>query len=506
MRVLLLLLLAGCGRAPYSDYWEDPDAFPVIDSVEPAELESRNGGDEITIRGEHLSETRTVVIGGRNAKILSTEDDLATVETPTLGAGPSAVEVALVTTDGMVRLEEGLTYAPTAFSADERTSVALWSVDCPAEVWATNPADELVPLEFCGPAQGRAGARGFVTPSVQSGYAGDLAGLIPLSTLPPEGEIRAIGPGESAGYSPPLLFEPIPAGDLITITTPRSFGRDVDAVVDQIARLEANHSQGAWAGAEPIVRIFDDEVCWIDDFAVVGAEGPSLTLDGDITGAVGLWIGASAAGAEGFVATSRLSGAEGSSALGINSGVELLYNVFEGEYLPLTAAGYLGPADLPPDVTYQVRTKHLDEGVGRGAVAGVQALKLREPDLYSGAVVVPKGESFVIRWDASTDPLAALGIEIRVWDADVDAPIGETQEVAKLLARADDFTGEFTFSAIDMLPLPTAPNRVDAAGDKTGLWATLTVARHALRAVPLDEGDLVMDFTHAAQLPIALVD
>jgi hypothetical protein len=500
----LLLVLVGCGRAPYEDYWADEAAFPTIDSIEPAVLESRNGGDQIRILGERLADTRTVVIGGRNAKILATGKDFVTVETPFLGAGPAAVEVALATTDGLVRLEEGLTYVPvSALTAYERVSVALWRVDCPAEVWAVDPSETLVPVDYCGPAQGRAGAIGFVTPSIQSGYAGDLAGIVPISRLPLKGKFRVIGPGEPAGFAPPLLFAPVPAGDLISITTPRNFGRDVQAVADQIDRLVAYHSQD-WETAEPVVRLFDDEVCWIDELPVSSANGPALTVDGDATGAVGMWLGATAGGLEGFVATSRLSAANGGSLLGLTSGVDLKYSLFEGAYLPLTAAGYLGAADFPTDVTYQVRTTHLGDEVGRGAVAGVQALEISEPDVFSGAVVVNKAEDLVIRWTPGTDSEAILGIEIRVWDADVDAPLGETQEITRLSARADDGLGELVIPANQLYWLPSAPNRVDAEGEKIGLWATLTVARHGLRAVQIDDGDLVMDFIHAAELPVVL--
>ena len=508
MRALPWLLLIGCGRAPYADYWADEDAFPTIESLEPATLESRNGGDQVQINGARLSDTKTVVIGGRNAIILATGKDFVTVEVPQLGAGPRAVEVALVTTDGQVRLEEGLSYLDQSpLVADERTSVALWVVDCPAEAWGLDPADVLVPVEFCGSALGRAGATGLVTPGTQSGYAGDLAGIVPISSLPPVGDFRVIGPGESDGFAPPLLYAPVPGGDRISITTPRSFGRDVDAAEEQIETLATFHSQAAqWATESPIVRLFDDEVCGLEDLAVIGADGPSLSVDGDASFAVGLWIGAATGSLEGFVSTSRLSAAEGGSLLGLTSGVDLDYSLFEGAYLPVTAAGLVGTADLPSDVTYQIRTTHLGAGVGRGAVSGVEGLQVLEPQVFSGAVVVDKASDLVIRWTPGSDADAVLGIALRVWDADVDAPIGETQQVTRLLARADDASGELIVPSNQLFWLPAAPNRVDGDGHRTGLWATLTIARHALRSVPLDEGDLIMNFTHAAELPVVLED
>ena len=204
------------------------------------------------------------------------------------------------------------------------------------------------------------------------------------------------------------------------------------------------------------------------------------------------------------MATARLSSAVGGSLVGLDSGVDLRYSLFEGAYLPVTAAGFLGVADLPPDVSYEVRTTHLDEEISRGAVMGVQALQVTAPEVFTGSVVVPKDQDLVIQFAPGTDEQAVLGVEIRVWDADVQAPNGQTQEVTRLIARADDAAGELIIPAHQLFWLPTAANRVDANGNKIGRWATLTIARHAPRQVGIDEGDLVIDFVDAAELPILL--
>ena len=101
------------------------------------------------------------------------------------------------------------------------------------------------------------------------------------------------------------------------------------------------------------------------------------------------------------------------------------------------------------------------------------------------------------------DDPSFIVVDLRVYDADLDDPNWMT-EVARLVARGDDSEGRLEIPADDLEQLPTATNSVDFNYDLIGLHGELTVVRHQLRKVPVDDGDLVIDFLHAVNTPATL--
>ena len=104
----MILWLIGCSMAPYGDYWSDKTAFPIVRGVDPELVEGRAGGQLVTIDGRQLSNTTTVVIGGRNAEIVSVDDRAVQVRLPDLPPGPEAVAVSVVTGKGASTAEAAL--------------------------------------------------------------------------------------------------------------------------------------------------------------------------------------------------------------------------------------------------------------------------------------------------------------------------------------------------------------------------------------------------------------
>ena len=87
--------------APYGEYWPDKTAYPIVGGVEPGVVEGRAGGQTVTIRGRQLSNTTTVVIGGRNAEVVSVDDRAVQVRLPDLPPGQRTVAVSVVTGKGI---------------------------------------------------------------------------------------------------------------------------------------------------------------------------------------------------------------------------------------------------------------------------------------------------------------------------------------------------------------------------------------------------------------------
>ena len=101
-----MLLLLACGTSPYEDYWTG--AGPTLSAVSPQAIEGLVGGQEVVLSGTGLSTARTVVIGQRNAEILSATEGDVTVVVPQQ-VGPGAKDVVVVTDegDGSRRLGQG---------------------------------------------------------------------------------------------------------------------------------------------------------------------------------------------------------------------------------------------------------------------------------------------------------------------------------------------------------------------------------------------------------------
>jgi hypothetical protein len=134
-------------------------------------------------------------------------------------------------------------------------------------------------------------------------------------------------------------------------------------------------------------------------------------------------------------------------------------------------------------------------------------------DLLAGDALILRGSDLVLSWtpgEAPAEGMDFLMVELRIYDADIDDPNWMT-EVARLVAQGDDATGTLTIPASELQKLPEALNDITPAWDLAGYWAELSVARHQLRKVPLDEagldeGDLMIDFIHIVNSPVMLRD
>jgi len=517
----MAVLLAGCGTAPYPDYWEDAGTGPTVNGVTPNRVDDVFGGQQIVISGTDLDTARTVVIGSRNAAIVEATATQVTVEVPPFVPGGGTVDVAVVTDDGAARLEEAFTYAfPDAeWLADEVASVTLARLECPVEISGFDPAE--VRLFWCGLEMGEAWASGWIGDGPQSGMAGDLSGQVPVSTLPPPGQVRVLGPADLPPLERPQAYGARSGDESIAITTEQRFGRHLDFLEERMALAESTYSYWSYVTevTGPIAAQFDADACWLGDAEVVSGEGESLVLatDGDPE-ADGIWLGFTVLEdfgdgetylTEAYTGTALITTLDGTEITSARTGAVLAYDDYSGGFEGTGVGGTIGLSDLLPEVEYTVSTSRLGETTERGRALGMIPLVVLAPDLFSGDVPIDTTEDFTLQWTPppadEIDP-SYLGIEIRVYDGSIDDPNWLT-EVARLVARADDLTGTFTLPASELSKLPLAPNALDVDWEFTGYWAEMTVARHTLRKVDMETpygGDLVIDFVHAVNGSVRL--
>ncbi len=518
---MILWWTLACSLSPYPEYWPDKDQYPVITGTEPTEFASRVGGERLVISGRHLSGTRTVVVGGMNAEIVSVDDRAVTVQLPALPAGPDKVAISLATGKGASTMERALRLGGPEASwwSDETASAALYRVDCPVEGmgWyvAGRWAGTKYPMLWCGYEMGWASADGFVGTEGQPGFAGELSGLTPLAQLPPVGEARVIPSGHRKPPGVPLVFGYHTAAERIDIVTERDFARDLAFVTAREDLLWETYywwdSIEWWLG--PNVTLFDDETCRLEGATAIEAQEDTLYIDGDATDATGIWLGYGIEEADGYtydayIASAPVDAIAEQVVVGAPSGAALAYDAWSGWFAPETVSGLLGQSEVPGGVDYIVDQVDA-EGVRhpRGTVMGGSDLDLYvlEPDLMTGKAWIALDEDFIVRWnpgEETTDP-TFLAIEIVVYDMEIDDPNWQT-EVARLVARGDDAAGELVLPASLLSDLPLAPNNWTVRDEFKGYWGDMTIARHQLRKVATDDGDLVMDFVHAVNGPVRL--
>ena len=185
--------------------------------------------------------------------------------------------------------------------------------------------------------------------------------------------------------------------------------------------------------------------------------------------------------------------------------MDLGYDMDSGWFLPWGVAGIIGSSDLP-NAEYTVelfdakgRKRHL------GTIDGPEHLDLWDtwPDLTVGYAFVSLAEDLVVNWvpASSEETPTFVVVEIAVYDTDIADPNWQT-EVARLVVQGDDESGMLVVNASDLAALPLAPNRWDDWGEATGYWGDMTIARHQLRKVRVDGGDMVIDFVHAINGPV----
>lgn len=513
----MILWLIACGANPYPEYWPNKSEYPVIKGVAPDQIASRSGGDLVTIKGNRLSNTTTVTVGGRNAEIVSIDEHAVQIRVPPLPAGPSTLAVGVATGKGAVTQESALKVdsALESFWSNESVSVSVLRYDCPIEAWGTYADGEQYPFGWCGPDMGYASAEGWMGAGPQPGFAAEVAGVTPLSQLPPIGQVRIFSAGDRVPPAVPLVFNAHGAREAIALQTERDFARDLDFIVERQELLEATYywaeSISEWT--LPFVTVYDEEQCWLGDLDIASGGGAELEVNGDATGATSLTMGFGfAEDYEDYVyedwATTASATVEGvgETLVGGPSGVTLQYDLESGWFLP--GDGF--SAGDVPSAAYSVTVANAEgERRSLGEITGPVYLDLWStwPDLTLGDAVIEIDEDLVVEWTPVPDveTPTVLAVEILVYDTDVSHPNG-VMEVGRLLVQGDEASGQLLIPSAELARLPLAPNRWSDLDEQQGYWADMTIARHQLRRVKGADGDVVVDFIHAINGPVALIE
>lgn len=513
---MIILLSLACS-SPFTDYWPDESKHPSITIIEPTSISGMLGGQTITIQGTQLSSTKTVVIGDRNAEIISATASSVEVLVPANTAGGGSVDVVLATAGGMARAIEGLTYSSLAndWWANENASVIAGRLDCPVEAWALADGEEWTSLLWCGFEMGYGWGNAVVGKEPQAGFAGDMSGFHPLSALPPAGEAFYWGIDEQRPLELPSRYSPFLVGDSVTLHAPRNFVDDLAFIDQRMEQLELYYNW--WDDVVSLYRtvaFYDDDSCWLGEANLDSSTATTLIVDAGASGATGLLLGYGIEEdydgepyySEGFTSSAAIS-IDGTAVESEYTGLNISYDDYSGQFFADGVNELVGVADLPFSTSLRLRRSFTGQTAELGSVESMAELDVTEPDILSGLSQVNRDFSFDIQWipiAESSDP-AVVVAEIRIYDFSVQNPNG-WHEVARLVRSASPEDGKISFSIEDLQQLPVAENRVDDEYDLIGLWGELTVSHHQLRKVANGDGEMVIDFVHAIQSPIDVVN
>lgn len=513
---MIFLLALACSSSTFPDYWPDESKHPVISAISPESVSGMLGGQMITIEGSLLSTTKTVVIGDRNAEIVSASDSAVEILVPANTGGGGAVDIVLATDDGMARSVEGFTYDSLGdgWWGNENASVIAGRLECPVEAWALAPGEEWTSLLWCGFEMGYSWGNSVIGKEKQAGFAGDLSGFHPLSALPPEGEAAFWDVDDEKPLGLPSRYSPFIAGDAINLLTARDFEDDLAFVDHRMEQLEEYYNWwDSVTALYPIIAFYDDDSCWLGEASIEDSDLTSLIVDEAASGATGILLGYEVEEdyegepyySQGFTTSAKIS-IDGNTLTSENSGLVIAYDDYSGQFFSEGVNDQNGVNDIPFSSNFTVSTSLVGQASVLGAVESMTELKISEPDILSGLSQLDQAFRFDIKWDsiASASPSVVVA-EIRIYDFSVDNPSG-WHEVARLVRSADPSDGEIAFAPIDLLKLPITPNEVDDTYDLIGLWGELTVSYHQLRKVPNGDGDMVIDFIHAVQAPIDVIN
>lgn len=514
--MIVLLCSLACFTSSFPDYWPDPSKHPSISGFSPESVSGMLGGQTLTIEGSALATTKTVVIGDRNAEIVSRTDSSIEVIVPANTAGGGAVDVVLATEAGMARSIEGFTYDSLGddWWADENASVVAARLECPVEAWALAPGDEWTSLLWCGFEMGYSWGNSVIGKEKQSGFAGDLSGFHPLSALPPEGESAFWDVDDEKPLELPSRYSPFILGDSITLHTTRDFQDDLAFIAYRMEQLEAYYNWwDSVTALYPILAFYDDDSCWLGEGLIEEYDAQTLIADQAASGATGILLGYEVEEdyegepyySQGFTSSAQIS-MDGNTLTSVHSGMTIAYNDYSGQFFSEGVNDQNGVHDIPFSSNFTVSTSLVGQTKVLGAVESMDELKITEPEILSGLSQIDQASRFTIKWDPVVSAAPSVVVaEIRIYDFGVENPNG-WHEVSRLVRSTQPAAGEIIFSRSDLLQLPVAPNQVDDAYDLIGYWGELTVSYHQLRKVPNGDGDLVIDFVHAIQAPIDVVN
>ena len=512
----MILWLMACQMSPYPDYWPDKSQYPTIKGLDPVEVPSRVGGETVTMTGSRFDETRTVVVGGRNAEIVNVDTHSVQFIMPALPAGPEKVAVSIVTEHGAVTREDAMRVRSSVseFTRDETVSVSLMRYDCPVEAWGVYADGTEASFGWCGVDMGYASAEAWWGSGPQPGFAVELAEITPLAELPPAGQVRLFKPEDKPHPDISLAYKPHGWLESIAVQTERNFAADLAFVEERRQLLDETYGVSQWI--PPFVSLYDDDECWVDDLQIVSGDGDTLLVDGDASGATGATIGF------GYIeeyedgpyedwattGTAWVTGSDG-AIVGNPSGVELWYDDYSGWFVASGVAVGVAAGDFPSG-QYRVSTTD-SRGMEKeqGYVEGPTPFDLWEtwPDLTVGYGEIPLSEDLEVSWiPAPQDEFpTVVVVELVVYDMDIPHPNGSV-EVGRLVTQGLDSSGSLTIPASALNQLPRTQNMWDDRDAMSGYWGDMTIARHQVRKVGMTHGDMVVDFVHAINGPITLTD
>ena len=500
----MLLLLAAC--APYANYWDGEGP-----SLSSATIE----GEQLVLSGAGLGTASTVVVGGLNARVVEAAEGSVTATLP-WGLPPGPLAVSVVTDDGQSTLEEALTWRAAA--GDEAASAVLAQVDCPIETRISLEDGDFDLLFWCGMEMGYADAWGLAGPGAQPGFAAELVGYGSLLGAPELDSWRLYLPGEPRQPKLPQKYGGNAPDETWAIETTRDFTRDLASLQDQLALIEALYYWIVEDTSAPQAWFYDEDSCY-DSAAEVGQGSTVSSLDVSApAGALGLWLGAEVYEEGNYTyelanGTAELA-ADGS---GYPSGAVLGYDEYSGNFLAYAVGGFVGRSDLPPDAEYSVTTTRFGEITERGSLQAPGPFVVTVPGAEDPEDPGPQwrslldehdvldvflSEDLTVKWSGGESGDLVV-VELAVYDADIDDP-GWMTELYRISGLVDAGAGEAIVPQALLEQLPSAPNAVDANYDLTGYWAEVTVTRHHLSALDLDEGQLVVDMAYAVNAPIGL--
>jgi hypothetical protein len=508
------VLLSGCIGPPYEMYWDDPAAAPNVSSVSPDHADSLLAGGEITLQGTKLANTRTVIIGGRNAEVLFASNSEVIVSLPAGPAGGGVVDVVLVTQQGFHRAEGAFNWdIPGSDTwADETVSAMVRRYDYSPDYscWDVTTQGG-VDQWTCSIDVGFVDGEGFAGGAGQPGVAAELAVVGRLADLPPPGEVAILGPGDVPAGAP-RVYGVHAVGEALGFTIARDLARDLEAAAGVQAEVEANYPWSdaftGWSG--PVAYLYDDWVCYADELNVLDMDGDVLTVDGDATGATGLALGTVADEEyeaevyynEVLFASARVD-ADGDTLVAGPSGVILAYDDWSGGFLASNAAGYGARADLPANTDIDVWRRQGGYREDFGTIDGMSPLADLSPDPRAGSTAT-RADGLTVQWAPSDDPDSIVVVELTVYDPTLDDPNGWAV-ARRLVVQGDEDDGTATFPAEALEQVPAALGEMNDNGDPVGFHAYLTVTRHGLRRVPLPEGGaMVVDLVHGVEGPLTL--
>jgi hypothetical protein len=515
-RLLLLpALLVGCDRNPYDLYWPDDTTAPALVEVSPGSVDTLLPGGTLTLSGSKLAGAQAVIVGGRNATVVSASATEVVVDLPAGPAGGGVVDVVVVTEGGYARLEDAFAWRPPGSEswADEAASATVRRLDYAPDYWCSDVVTQGgIDRWTCGIDLTLVDGQAFYGPTGQPGLAAELAGVGRLADLPPAGEVALLGPGEGAAAAP-QVYGVHTNREAIGLTVARDLERDLAILDDLTGDVDALYP---WSDAitgydGPVVDLYDDWGCWLGTAEVLSADGDVLEVAGDTRGAAGVAL--QTIGVEEYEAevydntilggTARVARQADGSLVADESGLLLGYDDWSGTYLPVNPVGWGGRADLPAGETYDLWMRGTDGRADLGSVAPVGVLVDITPDPRAEPThdrIAPLDLSWAVEGDATGIVVA----EITVYAPEVDAPEGWFV-AHRLLAWADAEAGALSLPADALQALPPSLADVDDNGDPIGYHAYLSLTRHGLVAAGMPGGgDLVVDVVHSVEGPIIL--